>query len=45
MDVIQNSPQETSSSSERKDKRRKVQYCDLEGQDDVVCDYKINNLP
>lgn len=43
MDVIQNSPQETSSSSERKDKRRKVQYCDLEGQDDVVCDYKINN--
>lgn len=43
MDVRQNSPQETSSSSERKDKRRKVQYCDLEGQDDVVCDYKINN--
>lgn len=43
MDVRQNSPQETSSGSERKDKRRKVQYCDLEGQDDVVCDYKINN--
>ena len=43
MDAIQNSPQETSSSSERKDKRRKVQYCDLESQDDVDCDYKINN--
>ena len=45
MDVIQNSSQEAPSSSERKDKRRKVQYCDLEGQDDVICDYKTNNAP
>ena len=42
MDVQQNSSQETPSSSERKDKRRKVQYCDLEGQDDVICDYNAS---
>jgi len=43
MDAKQNSSQETFSSSEDKGKKRKVQYCDLEGQDDVVCDYLINN--
>nr|CAG8561634.1 5925_t:CDS:2 [Entrophospora candida] len=43
MDVIQNLSQEAPSSNEHKDKRRKVQYCDLEGQDDIICDYKINN--
>nr|CAG8458312.1 7403_t:CDS:2 [Entrophospora candida] len=40
MDYEQNTSQEASSS---KGKRRKAQYCDLEGQDDVVCDYEINN--
>src|SRR6266542_2472468 len=43
MDAKQNSSQETFSSSEDKGKKRKVQYCDLEGQDNVVCDYLINN--
>jgi hypothetical protein len=40
MDINQNSSR---SSSKSKGKRRKVQYCDLEGQDGVVCDYEINN--
>jgi hypothetical protein len=40
MDINQNSSR---SSSKSKGKRRKVQYCDLEGQDDVACDYEINN--
>jgi hypothetical protein len=43
MDYKQNPSQEASLSSKGKGKRRKVQYCDLEGQDDVVCDYEINN--
>jgi len=43
MNDKQNSSQEASLSSKGKGKRRKVQYCDLEGQDDVVCDYGINN--
>ena len=38
MDAKQNSSQETFSSCEDKGKKRKEQYCDLEGQDDV-CDY------
>ena len=43
MDDKQNPFREAPLSSKGKGKRRKVQYCDLEGQDDVVCDYGINN--
>ena len=43
MDAKQNSSQEAIFSSEGKGKKRKVQYCYLEGQDEVSCDYLLNN--
>jgi len=43
MDDKQIPSQEAPLSSKGKGKRKKVQYCDLEGQDDVVCNYEINN--
>ena len=43
MDAKQKSSQEATSSNEGKGKKRKVQYCDLEGQDEVSCDYLLNN--
>jgi len=43
IDDKQTLSRKASLSSKGKGKRRKVQYCNLEGQDDVVCDYGINN--
>jgi hypothetical protein len=43
MDYEKNPSQGASASSKGRVKRIQAQYCDLEGQDDVVCDYEINN--